>query len=260
MRCSGACAASRGSSAAATSWRLITRLKQVCNHPAHALGKHGTLAGRSGKLDRLTEMLAEVVDEGDSALVFTQYAVMGKLLAEHLGHELGGELLHLDGSTPRMARERIVERVPAAGRRAADAGHVAARRRPRAEPDQREPRVPLRPLVEPGGRGSGVRPRPPDRPDARRAGAPDGVRRDDRGAHRPADRRASATSPPGSSIAASSRRSPTSATTSWRSSSRWASRTRIRPIRVIEGSRLSSDFLSSTTPVRARQSDGAHPR
>ena len=64
---------------------LITRLKQVCNHPAHALGRHGTLAGRSGKLDRLTEMLAEVVDEGDSALVFTQYAVMGKLLAEHLG-------------------------------------------------------------------------------------------------------------------------------------------------------------------------------
>jgi SNF2 family DNA or RNA helicase len=88
---------------------LITRLKQVCNHPAHALGKHGTLAGRSGKLDRLTEMLAEVVDEGDSALVFTQYAVMGKLLAEHLGHELEGELLHLDGSTPRMARERIVD-------------------------------------------------------------------------------------------------------------------------------------------------------
>jgi SNF2 family DNA or RNA helicase len=54
-------------------------------------------------------MLAEVVDEGDSALVFTQYAVMGKLLAEHLEHELAGELLHLDGSTPRMARERIVD-------------------------------------------------------------------------------------------------------------------------------------------------------
>ncbi len=88
---------------------LITRLKQICNHPVHALGRHGTLAGRSGKLDRLTEMLAEVVAEGDSALVFTQYAVMGKLLQEHLERELNGSLLHLDGSTPRPARERIVD-------------------------------------------------------------------------------------------------------------------------------------------------------
>ncbi len=88
---------------------LITRLKQVCNHPVHALGRHGALTGRSGKLDRLTEMLAEVVAEGDSALVFTQYAVMGKLLAEHLEREVGGDLLHLDGSTPRPSRERIVD-------------------------------------------------------------------------------------------------------------------------------------------------------
>jgi SNF2 family DNA or RNA helicase len=88
---------------------LITRLKQVCNHPVHALGRHGALADRSGKLDRLTEMLAEVVAEGDSALVFTQYAVMGRLLAEHLGKEVNGGLLYLDGSTPRTARERIVD-------------------------------------------------------------------------------------------------------------------------------------------------------
>jgi len=88
---------------------LITRLKQVCNHPVHALGRQGALAERSGKLDRLTEMLAEVVAEGDSALVFTQYAVMGRLLAEHLGKEVNGGLLYLDGSTPRTGRERIVD-------------------------------------------------------------------------------------------------------------------------------------------------------
>jgi SNF2 family DNA or RNA helicase len=73
------------------------------------------LAGRSGKLDRITEMLAEVVDEGDSALVFTQYAVMGRLLAEHFGKELTGGLLYLDGSTPRTARERIVDDFQAPG-------------------------------------------------------------------------------------------------------------------------------------------------
>jgi SNF2-related domain/SNF2 Helicase protein/Helicase conserved C-terminal domain len=94
---------------------LITRLKQVCNHPVHALGRPGALPGRSGKLDRLTEMLAEVVAEGDSALVFTQYAVMGNLLAGHVEHEVGVERLYLDGSTPRHAREEIVDRFQSEG-------------------------------------------------------------------------------------------------------------------------------------------------
>jgi hypothetical protein len=89
---------------------LITRLKQVCNHPAHATGRGGALGGRSGKLDRLTEMLSEAMDEGDSALVFTQYAVMGTMLAGHLERELEVERLYIDGSTPRLERERIVDR------------------------------------------------------------------------------------------------------------------------------------------------------
>jgi SNF2-related domain/SNF2 Helicase protein/Helicase conserved C-terminal domain len=89
---------------------LITRLKQVCNHPLHALGKPGGLPGRSGKLDRLTEMLSEALAEGDSALVFTQYAVMGGLLSGHVERELEVERLYLDGSTPRTERERIVDR------------------------------------------------------------------------------------------------------------------------------------------------------
>jgi hypothetical protein len=89
---------------------LITRLKQVCNHPLHALGRPGALSGRSGKLDRLTEMLSEALAEGDSALVFTQYAVMGGLLSGHVERELEVERLYLDGSTPRTERERIVER------------------------------------------------------------------------------------------------------------------------------------------------------
>ena len=89
---------------------LITRLKQVCNHPLHALGRPGTLTGRSGKLDRLTEMLSEALAEGDSALVFTQYAVMGGLLSGHVERELEVERLYLDGSTPRTERERIVDR------------------------------------------------------------------------------------------------------------------------------------------------------
>ena len=94
---------------------LLTRLKQVCNHPAQALGKPGAMQGRSGKLDRLTEMLLEAVDEGDSALVFTQYAVMGRMLAEHLPKTLDVDRLYLDGSTPVPERERIVDAFQAPG-------------------------------------------------------------------------------------------------------------------------------------------------
>ncbi|MGP4019904.1 DEAD/DEAH box helicase [Saccharopolyspora sp. 5N708] len=68
--------------------KLLTALKQICNHPAQFRGEPGPLSGRSGKLTRATEMLAEVVAADDRALVFTQYRVMGELLAAHLAAEL----------------------------------------------------------------------------------------------------------------------------------------------------------------------------
>jgi superfamily II DNA or RNA helicase len=97
---------------------LLTRLKQICNHPMQALG-HGAgdsdaageryvIDGRSGKLDRLESMLTEVVAEGDRALVFTQYAQMGHLLAAHLPDVLGCEVLYLHGGVPRIKREELV--------------------------------------------------------------------------------------------------------------------------------------------------------
>jgi SNF2 family DNA or RNA helicase len=79
------------------------------------MSKPGHMAGRSGKLDRLTEMLVEAVDEGDSALVFTQYAVMGRMLSEHLTRELEIDRLYLDGSTPVAERERMVDAFQASG-------------------------------------------------------------------------------------------------------------------------------------------------
>ena len=168
---------------------LITRLKQVCNHPLHALGK----PRRARPAARASSTASPRCSPRRSpratrALVFTQYAVMGGLLAGHVERELEVERLYLDGSTPRHGPRAHRRPLPGAGRRPARARHVAARRRARPQPDGREPRLPLRPLVEPGRRGPGLRPRPPHRPDAGRPGAQDGVRRHDRGADRRADR------------------------------------------------------------------------
>lgn len=89
---------------------MLLRLKQVCNHPALFQGDKSGLAGRSGKLERLTEMLDQVLAAGERALVFTQFAEMGHLLRTHLQAELRREVLFLHGAVPQPQRERMVRR------------------------------------------------------------------------------------------------------------------------------------------------------
>ena len=86
------------------------KLKQVCNHPAQFLGDGSALAGRSGKLARLTEMLEEVRGVGDRALVFTQFAEMGTLLKAYLQDYFAEEVLFLHGGVPAAARPKLIER------------------------------------------------------------------------------------------------------------------------------------------------------
>jgi len=88
----------------------LTRLKQVCNHPAQFLGDGSALSGRSGKLDRLGEMLEEALSVGDRALVFTQFAEMGHMLRAYLQSLFGVEVLFLHGGTPQKQRDRMVAR------------------------------------------------------------------------------------------------------------------------------------------------------
>ena len=66
----------------------LSKLKQVCNHPAQFLGDNSSIADRSGKLARLTEMLEEVIEVGDRALVFSQFAEMGHILRRHVQEDV----------------------------------------------------------------------------------------------------------------------------------------------------------------------------
>jgi SNF2 family DNA or RNA helicase len=118
---------------------LLTRLKQVCNHPVllsdddanqskntgkgtrkkkppaetptSSLSPQSTdFPALSGKLQRLEEMLDELLAEGDRALIFTQFAEWGKLMKTHLEAHFGREVLFLYGSTSREQREAMVDR------------------------------------------------------------------------------------------------------------------------------------------------------
>jgi SNF2 family DNA or RNA helicase len=88
----------------------LLKLKQVCNHPAQFVGDNSSLAGRSGKLERLEEMLGEVLATGEKALIFTQFAQMGSLLRSHLQETLGCEVMFLHGGTPKKQRDTMVQR------------------------------------------------------------------------------------------------------------------------------------------------------
>ncbi len=91
----------------------LTRLKQICNHPAcvdRFQAGPPTLAGRSGKCERLAEMLEEVLAEDERTLVFTQFRRMGHLLEEYLPERLGCRVLFLHGGTPARTRTEMVDR------------------------------------------------------------------------------------------------------------------------------------------------------
>ncbi|MGW3204827.1 DEAD/DEAH box helicase [Streptomyces sp. NPDC001135] len=90
--------------------RLLTGLKQICNHPAQFLQEdEPRLVGRSGKLELLDELLGTILAEGSGVLVFTQYVRMARLLERHLAAR-GVPSLLLHGGTPVSARDELVRR------------------------------------------------------------------------------------------------------------------------------------------------------
>ena len=91
----------------------MTKLKQVCNHPAHFLRDGSQLAGRSGKLECLDDILEEVLAVGEKALLFTQYAEFGALLRGHLTGRFGREVLFLHGGVGKAGRDEMVARFQA---------------------------------------------------------------------------------------------------------------------------------------------------
>ncbi|MET0416228.1 MAG: DEAD/DEAH box helicase [Actinoplanes sp.] len=88
----------------------MTKLKQVCNHPVHLLKDGSRLPARSGKLARLEELAEEIIEEGDKALVFTQYAEWGSLLQPYLAAHLDRPVLWLHGGLTKAKRDEMVER------------------------------------------------------------------------------------------------------------------------------------------------------
>ncbi|MCX2929032.1 DEAD/DEAH box helicase [Mycobacterium sp. CVI_P3] len=91
----------------------MTKLKQVCNHPAQLLHDRSVIGARSGKVTRLEEILEEILAEGDRVLCFTQFTEFAEMLAPHLAARFGQDVAYLHGRTPKKRRDEMVARFQA---------------------------------------------------------------------------------------------------------------------------------------------------
>ncbi|MEJ6014285.1 DEAD/DEAH box helicase [Corynebacterium sp. H127] len=90
----------------------ITRIKQICNHPAHYLqdGSFVTVMGRhrSGKVKALMELVDRATERGEKMLIFTQYKAFGDILVPYLSERMGREIPFLHGGVSKIGRDRMV--------------------------------------------------------------------------------------------------------------------------------------------------------
>ena len=88
----------------------LTRLKQVCNHPAQFLQDESAFdETRSHKLARMNEMIEEALQESASLLVFTQFTEIGERLETQFRERHSCPVHYLHGGTTRRRREKMIE-------------------------------------------------------------------------------------------------------------------------------------------------------
>lgn len=89
--------------------KLITSLKQICNHPKQFLKKGKIDPTLSGKTILLFDLLRNIFSQDEKVLIFTQYQEMGKLLVKMIEKEFGIEAPFLHGGVSRKGRDELVE-------------------------------------------------------------------------------------------------------------------------------------------------------
>lgn len=94
---------------------ILSRLKQICNHPAQYCGQTWFEPSLSGKFNRLSYLARNIARAGDCCLVFTQYRGMIEPLHDFLAEIFGGPGLMLHGGTPISERQKLVEAFQASG-------------------------------------------------------------------------------------------------------------------------------------------------
>ncbi len=87
----------------------LSKLKQCCNHPAQVLQDNSEFSlSRSVKLQRLAEMTKEIINNGESLLIFSQFTDTCDALNKMLKTTFGLHTYYLHGGTSRNKREAMI--------------------------------------------------------------------------------------------------------------------------------------------------------
>ena len=90
-------------------FKLITALKQICNHPYQFLKSGGMSKELSGKAEKCVDLVQNIIDNGEKTLIFTQYKEMGDILTQIIADECKTEPLFFHGSLTVPQREALIE-------------------------------------------------------------------------------------------------------------------------------------------------------
>ena len=95
----------------------LTKIKQICNHPAHFLGDGSPMLRgnhhRSGKVEELMQIVENARDHGEKVLIFTQYKAFGDMLTPYLSDYYGQKIPFLHGGVSKSGRDTMVQQFQA---------------------------------------------------------------------------------------------------------------------------------------------------
>lgn len=91
-------------------FKLITALKQICNHPYQYLKAGEMTKDISGKCEKFISLLSNILDNGEKTIVFTQYKQMGTILSSIIKNELQTEPLFFHGALTPAQREELLDK------------------------------------------------------------------------------------------------------------------------------------------------------
>ncbi|MDR1167324.1 MAG: DEAD/DEAH box helicase family protein [Heliobacteriaceae bacterium] len=91
-------------------FKLITALKQICNHPYQFLKSGEMNKEMSGKLDKCVSIVQNIIDNDEKTLIFTQYKKMGEILTRVIAQECNTEPLFFHGSLNVSRREELINK------------------------------------------------------------------------------------------------------------------------------------------------------
>ncbi len=91
-------------------FKLITALKQICNHPYQFIKSGEMGAELSGKMAKCIDLVQNILERGEKTLIFTQYKEMGDILCKVLSQECNTEPLFFHGSLTVPQREEIINK------------------------------------------------------------------------------------------------------------------------------------------------------